>query len=85
MKQLLKVQISIVLSTRVSRGLICVLLTARDAQFYARLVIYSGLTIEAKIYYCNSIDIGKNTIAIVLVLPVTIAILLQYYCMNYKR
>ena len=36
-----------------------------------------GLTIDAKIYYCNSIDIEKSTIAIVLILPVTIAILLH--------
>ena len=35
------------------------------------------LTIGAKIYYCDSIDIGKNTITIVLILPVTTAILLH--------
>ena len=38
---------------------------------------FVGLTLEAKIYYCNSIVIGKNAIAIVLILPVTTAIRLN--------
>lgn len=39
-----------------------------------------GVTIAAKIDYCDSIDIAESAIAILLLLGTTIAILLQYYC-----
>lgn len=38
-----------------------------------------GVTIVAKIDYCDSIDIAESAIAILLLLQTTIAILLQYY------
>ena len=43
---------------------------------------YIGVTIATKKDYCDSIDIAESTIAILLLLRVTIAILLQYmyYC-----
>ena len=48
------------------------------------MLAYSGLgvTIAAKNDYCDSIAIAESTIAILLLLWVTIAILLQYYCLK---
>ena len=42
-----------------------------------------GVTIVAKNYYCDSIDIVGSTIAILLLLWTTIAILLWYYCLKH--
>ena len=41
-----------------------------------------GVTIVAKYDYYDSIDIAGSTIAILLLLWTTIAILLRYYCPN---
>ena len=42
-----------------------------------------GVTIAAKSDYCDSIDIAGSTIAILLLLWTTIAILLRHYCLKH--
>ena len=42
-----------------------------------------GVTIVVKYDYCDSIDIAGSTIAILLLLWTTIAILLRYYCLKH--
>ena len=51
--------------------------------FSAVLESKIGVTIAAKNDYCDSIDIAGSTIAILLLLWTTIAILLRYYCIKH--
>ena len=51
-------------------------------QFLCAHLFNLGVTIAAKSDYCDSIDIAGSTIAILLLLWTTIAILLCYHCLN---